>query len=242
MTFAADRSMLRLHLARLLSGKTSPGFVEMLQKKKKKRILGCSGCCEKETADLTPVSVVCRPPWNNQAVDGSQLHRLNLSSAEVLKGFYFVCSFFVFWLHKTETVESVTWRTLRVTLFDSKRVRAPTCLFCFPRQLQPVACCCSGEVWSPSFSILCLQFFFFLRAVPPPLRHRCLSFDRWLLEFPQVALRSPSFAAFALASLSWNATESWEVDSERKWHKESTGRKNPQLLFKNHFKFGFVFF
>lgn len=54
----------------------------------KKNTLGCRSYCEKETADLTPVSVVCRPPWNNQAVDGSQLHLLNLSSAEVLIGFY----------------------------------------------------------------------------------------------------------------------------------------------------------
>lgn len=74
---------------------------------KKKKILGCSGGCEKETADLTPASVVCRPLRNNQAVDGSQLHCLSLSSAEVLKGFYFLFSFFIFWLHKTETVESV---------------------------------------------------------------------------------------------------------------------------------------
>lgn len=187
MTFAADRSMLRLHLARL-RWKNEPRLCGNVTKKK---ILGCSGCCEKETADLTPVSVVCRPPWNNQAVDGSQLRRLNLSSAEVLKGFYFIFYCFVFWLHWTEAVESVTWRTLRVTLFDSKECALPRACFVFPvgSSRWPVVAAARCEVRLSAFYVYSLFFFFDFFFVPSrrhfvtaafPSTGGCWNFHRWL--------------------------------------------------------------
>lgn len=99
------------------------------------------------------------------------------------------------------------------------RVHTPTCTWerLFSPSARAGGLLLRRQVWSPSFSILCLHFFFctklhfvWLRHILPPLCHHCLSFDRWLLEFPQVAPCSPSFAAIALASLNWDVTESWE--------------------------------
>lgn len=140
-------------------------------------------------------------------------------------------------------------KNIKFTLFNSTECTVPRAHgnVCFPSQLGPVTCCCGGEVWSPSFRILCLPFFFSWRKplfvqllhvlsplLSPPLTGGCWNFHRWLL----VVHHSPP-----LLLHHWTGTSPSPEKLIQKYRKNPLllSKKKPLLLCKHDFKFE-VFF